>query len=136
MAGTGERTSTTARWSDGPPPDSAVDGGVRRRAIRRRSHRRVRIGAGRRCGRMSATMPAMEHDDLPRRALLQLIASTFGAAALSWDWGAIAQAAHQGHAAAPAGGATVAFLTPAEAADVEAVTAQIIPTDETPGARE
>jgi len=80
--------------------------------------------------------PAMEPDDLPRRALLQLIASTFGAAALSWDWGALAQAAHQAHAAAPSGGATVAFLTPAEAADVDAVTAQIIPTDDTPGARE
>ena len=46
-------------------------------------------------------MPAMEHDDLPRRALLQLIASAFGAAALSWDWGAIAEAAHQAHATPP-----------------------------------
>ena len=81
--------------------------------------------------------PAMEPDDLPRRALLQLIASAFGAAALSWDWGAIAEAAHQAHATPPpSGDRTPTFFTPAEAADVEAVTAQIIPTDDTPGARE
>ena len=35
-----------------------------------------------------------------------------------------------------AGEATLSFLTAAEAADVEAVAAQIIPTDDTPGARE
>ena len=78
----------------------------------------------------------MEHDDLSRRALLQAIAATFGATALPWDWGAIEQAAHQAHGAAPSGDGTISFLTPAEAADVEAVTAQIIPTDDTPGARE
>ena len=79
----------------------------------------------------------MEPDDLPRRALLQLIASTFGAAAVSWDWTAIAEAAHQAHGTPlPSAGGTPTFLTPAEAADVEAVAAQIIPTDDTPGARE
>jgi gluconate 2-dehydrogenase gamma chain len=80
----------------------------------------------------------MENDDLSsRRALLQHIAATFGAAALPWDWGAIEQAAHQARAtAASSGDGKGAFFTPEEAADVEAVTAQIIPTDDTPGARE
>lgn len=36
----------------------------------------------------------------------------------------------------PAGDQTISFLSPAEAADVEAVAAQIVPTDDTPGARE
>ena len=80
---------------------------------------------------------AMEHDPLSRRALLQGIAATFGAAALPWDWGAIEQAVHQAHAAAPSSGdGAISFLTPAEAADVDAIAAQIIPTDDTPGARE
>ena len=39
-------------------------------------------------------------------------------------------------AAAAADGAGWAFLTASEAADVEAICAQIIPTDDTPGARE
>jgi gluconate 2-dehydrogenase gamma chain len=79
----------------------------------------------------------MEIDDLSRRVLLQGIAATFSAAAVPWDWAAVSEAAHQAHAAASSSGDGVAaFLTPAEAADVEAVAAQIIPTDDTPGARE
>ena len=56
---------------------------------------------------------------------------------LPLGWAEIAQAAHEAHAAAQsAGDARLSFLSAAEAADVEAVAAQIIPTDDTPGARE
>jgi Gluconate 2-dehydrogenase subunit 3 len=79
----------------------------------------------------------VESDSLSRRSLLQAIAATLGAAAL--PWADIVEAASQAHAhvAAHHGGrAKVTFLTAAEAADVEAVAAQIVPTDDTPGARE
>ena len=79
----------------------------------------------------------MEGDDISRRALLQAIAATLGAAALPLGWAEIVLAAHQAHAAAhSAGESTRSFLSASEAADVEAVAAQIIPTDDTPGARE
>ena len=82
-------------------------------------------------------MPAPEPGGLTRRALLEAVASAFGAAALPWDLGAFEQESHQAHAAAsPSGDGPAAFLTSAEAVDVEAVAAQIIPTDDTPGARE
>jgi gluconate 2-dehydrogenase gamma chain len=79
----------------------------------------------------------MTHDDLSRRSLLQAIAATLGAAALPWGWAETAQAAHQAQAAAQrAAEPAFSFLTPPEAADIEAVSAQIIPTDDAPGARE
>jgi gluconate 2-dehydrogenase subunit 3-like protein len=80
----------------------------------------------------------VESDSLSRRSLLQAIAATLGAAALPWAdiVEAAGQAHAHAHAAAHAGRAKVTFLTAAEAADVEAVVAQIVPTDDTPGARE
>jgi gluconate 2-dehydrogenase gamma chain len=79
----------------------------------------------------------MEGDTLSRRSILQAIAATIGAAAAPWNWAEIEAAAHQAHATArSAGEHRISFLTPAEAADIEAVAAQIIPTDDTPGARE
>ena len=82
-------------------------------------------------------MPPIEPDHFTRRALLEAVASAFGAAALPLDWRAFEHAAHPAQPARPpAADVPIAFLTPAEAADVEAVAAQIIPTDETPGARE
>jgi gluconate 2-dehydrogenase gamma chain len=73
----------------------------------------------------------MAIEDLSRRALLQAIATTIGAAALPLSWADIAQASQA------AGRQTkVTFLSAAEAADIEAVAAQIVPTDDTPGARE
>jgi gluconate 2-dehydrogenase gamma chain len=69
-------------------------------------------------------------DDLSRRLLLQAIAATLGAAALPRGWTEIALAA------AEAPGPKLSFFTAEEAADVEAVAAQIVPTDDTPGARE
>jgi hypothetical protein len=79
----------------------------------------------------------MDHEDLSRRSLLQAIAAMIGAAALPAGWAEIAQAASKAHAAAQlAGEARISFLSAAEAKDIEAVSAQIIPTDDTPGARE
>ena len=81
----------------------------------------------------------MDTEDLSRRSLLQAIAPTIGAAALPFSWAEIAQASQEAHAHAAshaAGEARLSFLSAAEAADVEAVAAQIIPTDDTPGARE
>lgn len=79
----------------------------------------------------------MESLDLSRRSLLQAIAGVVATAATPLGWADVAHAMDQAHAAAPvAGDAKLAFLSAAEAADIEAVAAQIIPTDDSPGARE
>jgi gluconate 2-dehydrogenase gamma chain len=79
----------------------------------------------------------MKIDDLSRRSLLQAIAVTFGAAALPLGWAEIARVEHESSAATQRADDTrMSFLGTAEAADIEAVAAQIIPTDDTPGARE
>jgi gluconate 2-dehydrogenase gamma chain len=80
----------------------------------------------------------VEREDLSRRTVLQGIAATLAASLLPMGWVDVAEAAHQAHAHARAdgGGSRIAFLSAAEAADVEAVAAQIVPTDDTPGARE
>jgi hypothetical protein len=82
----------------------------------------------------------MESEGLSRRVLLRAIAAIVGSAAAPIGWAEVAQAIEQGEAHhererrdAPA---TISFLTAAEAADVEAIAAQIIPTDGSPGARE
>jgi gluconate 2-dehydrogenase gamma chain len=68
----------------------------------------------------------METQDLSRRSLLQAIAAMLGAAAMPLDWVETAHAAER----------QISLLSAAEAADIDAVAAQIIPTDDTPGARE
>src|SRR5262249_26312627 len=73
------------------------------------------------CCRMSTSEP----DALSRRSFVHAIATAMGAAA-SLRWMDIASAAE----------GDVSFLSAAEAADIEAVAAQIIPTDDTPGAKE
>jgi gluconate 2-dehydrogenase gamma chain len=79
----------------------------------------------------------MESTDLSRRALLEALVASLAIAAMPSGLVEIAHAALEGQAAGQqAGGATLSWLSAAEAADVEAVTAQIIPTDDTPGARE
>lgn len=70
-----------------------------------------------------------------RRAFLMLAGGTLGASCLGLRWAEVARAA-QAAADAPPGGAALSFLAPAEAAEVDAISAQIIPTDATPGARE
>jgi hypothetical protein len=74
----------------------------------------------------------MDRDEISRRLLLRAIAATLGAAAMPIGWAEVADAA--AHAADGPG--KLSFFSASEAADVEAVAAQIIPTDDTPGARE
>ena len=79
----------------------------------------------------------MEDPTRSRRRFLTGVGGTLGAAWVAAQWPGIA-AAHT-HAAAAAGSseaATLEFLTPDEARAVDAIAAQIIPTDDTPGARE
>jgi gluconate 2-dehydrogenase gamma chain len=79
----------------------------------------------------------MERLNLTRRALVQAVAGVFATAALPLDW---VDVAHAMAAARDTGqgraGATFSFLSAADAADIEAVAAQIIPSDDSPGARE
>jgi gluconate 2-dehydrogenase gamma chain len=72
-------------------------------------------------------------DDLSRRLLLRAIAATLGAAAIPAGWTEIALAAAD---TAAHGDEKFSFFSVADAADVDAVAAQIVPTDDTPGARE
>jgi gluconate 2-dehydrogenase gamma chain len=79
----------------------------------------------------------MEPDDLSRRSLIQAIAVALGAAALPAGWTELAAAAQAAHAASSPGAVgTLTFFSAADAADVEAIAAQIVPTDDTPGSRE
>ena len=57
-------------------------------------------------------------------------------AAMPLPWSVLAQAVGQSTVPARGGGWKLSFLSAAEAADVEAVASQIIPTDDAPGARE
>jgi len=73
---------------------------------------------------------------LSRRAFLIGVGEALGVAALELSWPDIAAAAMEAGAVAkdPAGATTL--LAAADAADVEAIAAQIIPSGATPGARE
>jgi gluconate 2-dehydrogenase gamma chain len=73
----------------------------------------------------------MANDDLSRRDLL--LASSLGLAALMPE---VLEAQEHAHQAMQSGTATLGYFDKATAAEVEAIAAQIIPTDETPGARE
>ena len=78
----------------------------------------------------------MEGLTLSRRALLQAIAGVLATTAAPLDWPDVAHATEAAHDARQARAGGLSFLSAAEAADIEAVTAQIIPTDDSPGARE
>ena len=79
----------------------------------------------------------METVNLSRRTLVQAIAGIVATAVTPLSWADVAHAMDAAGAAGQAGtGAKLSFLTAAEAADIEAVTAQIVPTDDSPGARE
>src|SRR5882672_6971090 len=72
-----------------------------------------------------------------RRAFLAESATGLGAAWIAANYSAIAAAQEFVRTAAASGqAAAYAFFTPEQAAEVEAMTAEIIPTDSTPGARE
>ena len=78
----------------------------------------------------------MDHDGISRRSLLQAVGVTIATAAIPLGWAEIAEAMDAAQRITPGAAAALSFLTAAEAADVEAVAAQIVPTDDTPGARE
>lgn len=78
----------------------------------------------------------MQDRGFSRRHFL-LALSGFTGSALALEWSEVEAAAHHAMRAASAPGTgSPKFLTPAEAADVEAVSSQIVPSDDTPGARE
>ena len=79
----------------------------------------------------------METRSLSRRSLLQAIAAVMATAAHPIGWAEVARAMDQAHVGTErAHDSKISFLNAAEAADIEAVAAQIIPTDDAPGARE
>lgn len=75
-----------------------------------------------------------------RRALLKGISGTLGLGWLAANWPTVAGAAEHAHQmmsmSAAAGPAIISHLTAAEAAIADAASAQIVPSDETPGAHE
>ena len=72
-----------------------------------------------------------------RRSALRGLGYVVGAGVVSLDWPALARAAHEAHQVAQSTApATFNLLAAADAADVDALCAQIVPTDDTPGARE
>jgi gluconate 2-dehydrogenase gamma chain len=74
-----------------------------------------------------------------RRRFLAGVGNALGAGWIAAHWPAIAAAHAHAHAAAAAlnaDPATLAFFALADARDVDAIAAQIIPTDDAPGARE
>src|ERR1700738_5241116 len=76
-------------------------------------------------------------NDLSRRNFLTRAGGAVSAVWLSAHWPALVAAAeHARQAAKSAAPQKFRFFTPVEAAEIEAITARIIPTDETPGARE
>lgn len=83
----------------------------------------------------------MNENNTSRRQFLQGAGGAVGSAWLASCWPAIAAAAEHAHALAgtsPAdeAGTTLKVLTTAQARDVEAIAAQIVPSGATPGARE
>jgi gluconate 2-dehydrogenase gamma chain len=79
----------------------------------------------------------MNTDDFSRRSFLRAAGQSLGIAWVGLNWSEVAQAVDAAHMAAQARASfKFRFLTRAEAADVGAIAAQIIPTDDAPGARE
>jgi gluconate 2-dehydrogenase gamma chain len=76
---------------------------------------------------------------MDRRAFLALTGATGSTLAGAWldaDPAALARSYEAARRAANGGPSEFEFLTPEQAADVDAIAAQIIPSDELPGARE
>jgi gluconate 2-dehydrogenase gamma chain len=76
-------------------------------------------------------------ENLSRRNFLTRGSAAVSAVWLSTHWPAIVAAAEHAHQAAKSSAPPkFQFFTPEEAAEVDAIAARIIPSDETPGARE
>ncbi len=79
----------------------------------------------------------MDASDVSRRDFLIRTATGLSTAWLTANWPAILEAhQHAQHAAQAAVPPKFAFFTPEQAVEVEAIAAQTIPTDDSPGARE
>jgi len=75
--------------------------------------------------------------DLSRRNFLTRAGAAVSAVWLSAHWPALLAAAQHAHQAARSSAPPkFQFLSPEQAVEIEAITARIIPSDETPGARE
>src|SRR5438105_11998696 len=75
--------------------------------------------------------------DLSRRDFLVRTGSGISAVWLSTHWPAALNAAtHARQAAKSAAAPQFTFFTPEEAAEIDAITSRIIPSDDTPGAHE
>ena len=77
------------------------------------------------------------HESVSRRNFLLQTGTGLSAAWISAHWPALLSASTHAHNAAKAAAPPkFEFFTPEQAAEIDAITARIIPTDETPGARE
>jgi gluconate 2-dehydrogenase gamma chain len=76
-------------------------------------------------------------NEASRRQFLRASGGMLGATWVGMHWPALLAAAEHAHqAASGAVERTLKVLSPAQARDVEAIAAQIVPSDDTPGARE
>src|SRR6202011_6263342 len=76
-------------------------------------------------------------NDLSRRNFLTRAGGAVSAVWLSAHWPAMVAAAEHAHQSAKSSAPPkFQFFSPEQAAEIEAITARIIPSDETPGARE
>lgn len=81
--------------------------------------------------------PFMKEHDPSRRRFLIGSGSGISAAWITLQWPAILAAQQHAHRAAESGQLLrLEFFTPEQAREIEAITAQIIPSDDSPGARE
>jgi len=79
----------------------------------------------------------VNQDSLSRRAFLVALANAFGVSTAGLCWPKVANAAHNAHAAAQASEVPpTRFFNSADAADVDAIAATIIPDGAAPGAHE
>jgi gluconate 2-dehydrogenase gamma chain len=75
-------------------------------------------------------------NDLTRRNFLQLGCSSLSVVWFSTHWPALLSAAKHARESAQSATPKLEFFTPEQATEIDAITARIIPTDETPGAHE
>jgi gluconate 2-dehydrogenase gamma chain len=80
----------------------------------------------------------MKNTDESRRTLLKAVSGSLGLGWLAANWPTLAGAAQHAHQmmSAAAGPAVISHLTAAEAAIIDAASAHIIPSDDTPGAHD
>src|SRR6267378_8133757 len=83
------------------------------------------------------TLPSSMNENLSRRNFLSRGSAAVSAVWLSAHWPSIVAAAEHAHQAAKSSSPRkFQFFTPEEAVEIDAISARIIPSDETPGARE